>query len=157
MAIDVGYKNFAWCVVDNFSRPAPILHQRQALWHLKRPPQVEEIVDITRAWALAHDVEIAKCDYVVLERQLRPLYIAMNVVLQTMYYDKVLVVHPSTVGAYWGLPRKREEKKKAGVQLVLEAGVPLPKGKADDLADAWLMAAYQMIGCGVWNKTEFHQ
>ena len=145
-AIDAGYRNFAWCTLDNVQ--GVLQHEVVDLWapqaNRRRHPARNDLVEITRNWCLAHKQLLDDSDYIVLENQIRAPYICMNTVIQALYFDKVEVVHPMTVGAYWHLPTKREHKKAAGVATVLRHGVHLPPGKQDDLADAWLMAQWRL-------------
>jgi hypothetical protein len=73
-----------------------------------------------------------------------------------LFYDKVRVVHPFTMCNFWGLPRTRAEKKAATVELVRHHIAVFPvSGKADDLADAWIMAVWHLIDLGVLAKGLF--
>lgn len=153
-AIDVGYKNFAYCIVDNVSYPAPVTLTRQCLWRSKARPSVSDAVQMIVAWCKTHDNMLAECDHIVLENQLRPVFIAMNAALEALHPTKVTVVNPRTVGAFWRLPTKREPKKLAAIQRLISNGIGVPAGKADDMADAWLMAAYQMVQAGAWHEDD---
>ncbi len=144
-AIDVGLRNFAWCTLN----PQDIVaHDKIDLWApapgRRRHPTRTDLVRITRDWCLTHGALLAASDRIVLEHQLRQPFILMNTVIQTLYYDKVVIVHPMTVGAHFKLPAKREAKKAKGIEVAQAHGVHLPAGKQDDLADAWLMAKWQL-------------
>ena len=60
-----------------------------------------------------------------------------------------------TVGTFWKLPKTREQKQAAGIATVKERHVEFPAyWKEDDLADAWLMAVYQLVQEGGLSKSE---
>jgi len=145
LAIDVGYRNFAWCAVNPHG---VVSHDNVDLWapraKRRRVPTRTDLVAITREWCIQHAELLATSDRIVLENQMREPFIVMNTVLHALFFDKVVVVHPMTVGAYWHLPTTRAQKKAAGIQIALENGVYLPEGKQDDLADTWLMAQWQL-------------
>jgi len=144
-AIDVGYRNFAWCTL---SAQGIVSHDKVDLWPLqanrRRHPTKTDLIRITRDWCMQHAQLLGESDLIVLENQIRDPFIVMNTVIQTLYFDKVTVAHPMTVGAYWQLPVKREAKKARGVKVALAHGVVLPPGKQDDLADTWLMARWAL-------------
>lgn len=148
-AIDAGTRNFAWCVVDNLNWKVPLHWKKEDLWAPKPgrrlTPTKEDIIDITVAWARTNWQTLDSCDVVVLEKQIRTPFIVMNTVLNTLFYDRCVQVHPMTVGSFFKLPKKRIDKKAAGIRVVnLHADLPVAL-KTDDLADAWLMAVYLLI------------
>jgi len=144
-AIDVGYRNFSWCTLN----PHGIVsHDTVDLWQpqpkRRRQPTRSDLVAITRQWCLANDDLLRSSDRIVLENQMRDPFIVMNVVIHALYFDKVVVVHPMTVGSYWHLPHTRVQKKAAAVTLAQQHGVVLPSGKQDDAADTYLMAMWEL-------------
>jgi hypothetical protein len=157
-AIDAGTRNFAYCFVDNLHWREPLRWTKEDLWreqpNRRRTPTKEDVVAITVAWCRRNAAALAECDYVVLENQIRIPFIVMNTVIQALHYDKCVSVHPMTVGAYYGLPKTREAKKAAGIAVVVRNGVNfgVANGKIDDLADAWLMAVYQLIQTGALSE-----
>lgn len=151
-AIDAGYRNFAWCVVDNFSYGAPLEWHHEDLWPPKPgrngKPTKEDLVAITVAWARRNWAALTACDSIVLENQMRIPFIVMNSALHALFFKRVRVVHPMTVAALFRLPKTREAKKAAGVKTVLLNCPTAPQAggrKLDDMADAWLMAVFQLI------------
>lgn len=145
-AVDAGTRNLAWCVITSAQPREPLAWQHEDIWGSQRTPTIEDIVRITRDWALRNYAMIDSCHSIVVERQMRPVFIVMNTVLHTLFFGKVREVHPQTVGAFWHLPKRRLEKKARGIAVVQECGLTLPQHtKQDDLADAWLMAAYELV------------
>lgn len=151
-AIDVGSRNFAYCVVDNTNYLTPLVWKREDLWepikaqskHVK--PTKDEAVQMAHNWCRLNQGMLDACDLIVLENQLRDCFIIMNTVVHALFYHKVRVLHPMTVGAYFGLPKTRELKKARAVDLVSQVATFDPREtKKDDLADAWLMAVYGLI------------
>lgn len=149
-AIDVGYRNFACCILDNQDLTEPLFWEVCDLWPVapkrRRQPTKLDLVAITVQWCRQHNEQLALCDVIVLENQIREPCIIMNTVVQALYFDKAQVVHPMTVGAYWHLPPTRDAKKQAGIEVVRQHGVVLVGNKVDDLADTWLMAAWVLLG-----------
>jgi hypothetical protein len=154
-AIDVGYRNFACCILDNMTlrNPDPTTWKRYDLWAPKKgrrgKPTSDDLRTITRDWCLEHQHELAQCDVIVLERQMRKPFIIMNTVIWTIFADKVIIRHPMTVGTFWGLAKTREQKKADGVKTVLlntrsDEFQNVPH-KQDDMADTWLMCVYEMV------------
>jgi hypothetical protein len=144
-AIDVGYRNFSWCTLN----PDGILsHDNVDLWapraKRRRQPTRNDLVAITVQWCREHAQLLDSSDRIVLENQMRDPFIVMNTVVQALYYNKVVIVHPMTVGSYWRLPTTRVQKKAAGVAVAQQHGVVLCQGKQDDMADTWLMAQWQL-------------
>jgi hypothetical protein len=144
-AIDVGYRNFSWCTLN----PHGIIsHDNVDLWQpqakRRRQPTRSDLVAIVVQWCRLHADLLNSSDKIVLENQMRQPFIVMNVVLHALYFDKVVVVHPMTVGSYWHLPTTRDKKKAAGIRLAQQHGVQLCSGKQDDMADTWLMAQWQL-------------
>ena len=158
-AIDAGTRNFAYCVMDNMSWNRPLVWRHEDLWAPKvgrrGTPNKQDIVKITYEWCVRNRDMIAACDAVVLENQMRRPFIIMNTVLQTCFYGKALVVHPMTVGSFFKLPKTRQEKKEQGVELVKRFATIPNHAKRDDLADAWLMAAWQLVQSGALSSKYF--
>lgn len=144
-AIDAGYRNFAWCTKNRFET---LSHGVVDLWApqagRRRKPTRDDLVRVAYAWCAEHQDLLRASDIIVLENQIREPYVIINTVIQTLFITRTRVVHPMTVGAYWRLPVKREQKKARAVELVQQYGVALPLAKRDDMADAWLMAEWQL-------------
>ena len=149
LAIDAGTRNFAYCLVDNNNCKQPIAWEKVDLWQPKPGrrgvPTIEDIITVTHEWINANQLLFMGVDLIVLEKQIRKPFIVQNTVINAIFYDRCIQVHPMTVAAYFGLPKKREQKKLATVALVQRHCVLPPVAKPDDLADAWVMAMYYMI------------
>ena len=149
-AIDAGTRNFAYCMCDNLTWNRPLVWRKEDLWApqegRKGKPNLQDIVEITHAWCMRQAEMLASCDLVILENQLRKPFIAMNCVIQALHFNKTEVVHPMRVGTFFKLPKQREPKKAATVELCRKhALIPRNNGKEDDLADAWMMAVYGLV------------
>jgi len=144
-AIDIGYRNFSWCTLNAHEI---VSHDNVDLWRpqakRRRQPTKNDLVDITVNWCKQHKQLLDDSDRIVLENQMREPFIVMNTVIHALYHDKVIVVHPMTVGAYWHLPVVRAQKKAAAIALAQFHGVALHADKADDMADTYLMAKWQL-------------
>ncbi len=152
-AIDAGTRNFAYCVVDNFTWNAPLRWKKEDLWApepgRRRKPTKEDILYLTYAWVDRNKSWLDHCDVIVLENQMRTPFIIMNTVIHTAFFNKTISVSPMTIAAYFKLPKTREAKKPAAVNVAKSYCVMDEKVvKPDDLADAWLMAVWGLIQKG---------
>lgn len=152
LALDVGTRNLGVALVSSDQVRKPEQWLRVDLMGKKRLSQKqadpESIVRATVHWVRNHKAWFDSCDAIVLERQMRTPFIVMNAVISALYLEKVQIVHPLTVGKFWGLPTTRVAKKAAGVACVAQNGALIPKdahGKYDDMADAYLMAVFQLV------------
>lgn len=148
-AIDCGTRNFAWCVVDRFDIRSPVVWRLEDLWApapgRRRHPTKVDSVGMAVRWVRANFDMLRTCDAIVLENQMRETFIVLNSAIHALLYDRVDVVHPMTVGTFWGLPTDRENKKLQGIACCKANGARLAEtGKQDDLADVWLMAVYYL-------------
>ena len=165
VAIDAGYRNFAWCCVDRFSWKQPLHWRLEDLWPRRAgrraKPQREDIIRFTMDWCQDHEDELKKADVIVLEKQMRVPFIVQNTVFRVLFPEKVRMVHAMTVGAYFKLPKTRDKKKAAAVEFLQVSGIQFPRlpryKKKDDLADAWLMAVYQLQQEGQVEKDELFE
>lgn len=160
-AIDVGYRNFAYCFVNPSNWRQPLQWAHEDLWApqpgRRQRPQEQDLVQIMWEWCQRHRLMLEQCDCIVLERQMRTNFKLMNTVVQALFYGKVVQVHPMTVGTFWNLPKTRDAKKAAGINVVTHNGARFPNGrKLDDMADAWLMALYQMVQYDVVKRNELY-
>lgn len=155
-AVDMGSRNFAWCVVENTAWREPLQWNLEDLWgrrHAKASR--DDLFAVALAWAQRNETLLRTCDAIVLERQMRIPFIVMNTVLRTFFHPQVVMVSPKTVGSFWRLPTDRLRKKLAGIETVQRHNVLIPPfTKQDDLADAWLMAVHQMVKMGALNKEQ---
>ena len=143
VGIDAGYVNFAVCAIDadNFHRP--FYWKNSALF--KGEFSQKKLRQAIFNWLETDEVKglLDGADQIVLEEQMVMKFQAVNHFIMSRYFDKTITVWPKTHAAYFGLPQDRKEKKKAGVELVgRNAVLPIRKGKKDDLADSYLLAAY---------------
>ncbi len=151
LAIDPGYRNFAWCVIDNLDWRTPRVWQREDLWAGRGgKPTRNQLYAELQAWCVRNTWQLRAATHVVMESQMRKLFIALEGFLAGKCHAKLCIVHPTAVGRWWQLPTTRERKKLAGVGRVLEAGMrfPVNDDKTDDLADAWMMAVRTLVDQG---------
>lgn len=149
-AVDAGTRNFAFCVCDNTTWRKPLVWRKEDLWApevgRRGKPTLNDVVDITVAWCNRNRELLDSCDVIVLENQMRKPFIVMNTVIHGLFHSKTKSVHPMTVGSYFGLPKTREPKKKATVELCRRyAFIPEDGSKPDDLADAWQMCIWELV------------
>lgn len=143
--IDVGYRNFAWCVLDSDQPYKPVVWTKEDLRPNKRgTPSHTEAVQMALAWVNANREMLDSCDALILESQMRDVFLIMNAAIQARFFPKTHEVHPHAMGAYFRLPRKREAKKAAMINIVKEQCPDLCQKtlKLDDLCDAWGLAFY---------------
>lgn len=149
-AIDVGYRNFAYCIVDTNNWREPLYWRNFELWPHDFKPNLDDIVGVTVTWCRQNKGMLDACDTIVLERQMRDRFQVMNAVIHALFFGKVRTVNPQSLGAYYRLPKKRAAKKVGGVDYAKRNGVLFPVAdKLDDYADAWLMATWQLFDGGV--------
>lgn len=151
-AIDVGYRNFAWCALDSTNWQAPDAWCVVDMWKPRKgrrlKPTTEQAVELMVEWVEEHKILLQGCDVIVLERQLRSPFLEMNAALLALLHGRVKTVNTMTVAATFHLPKKRALKKLATVELCQRSVQNMPKtatGKLDDLADAWAMAMHELI------------
>jgi Poxvirus A22 protein len=161
-AIDAGYRNFAYCIVDNNNWRKPLHWHKEDLWKpeagKRGVPTKEDVVRITHEWCRLHWKQLRECDCIVLENQLRTPFIIMNTVIHALFFNRCSVVHPMTVAAFFKLPKTRAEKKAASVVAVgAYAEIDTQLRKVDDLADAWLMAVWKLVQEGAISRKELDQ
>jgi Holliday junction resolvasome RuvABC endonuclease subunit len=158
VGIDVGYRNLGMAVVRDGDWQRPVFWQVENLLPGKKYSE-EALYQATRNWCVKYAYFLGEAKAIVLERQMTQKFAVMNTVIRTLYHDKTIVVHPSTVGALHKLPSTRAEKKKAAVQLV-NSNVPIPAAsKQDDLADAMLLVTWHLFSTypdtrGSWNERD---
>jgi len=157
-AIDPGTRNFSYCVVDNNNWREPLRWGKEDLWApaagKRGKPTKEQVVGITHAWCDRNHAWLRECDIIMIEGQIRKQFIVMQTVIHALYYVKVRIVHPMTVGSFFRFPPTREEKKAATVRFVVRHATIPATDKQDDYADAWCMAVYCLIKRGAISKLE---
>jgi len=144
LGIDAGYANLAYCEIDTDDHRHPIIWNCCRI--LEGKYSEKAFFDAVYRWATGELMYrlFQRVDRIVLERQMTPKFAVINVVIRTLYFAKCVEHNPQTVGAYFRLPRDRTSKKKAAITLVSRnAALPAAK-KKDDLADAYLLAIYEM-------------
>lgn len=160
-AIDVGWRNFAWCTLDTAHLRQPLQWHVEDLWQpspqRRRQPTKDDLMRIATEWCDRHDALLRSSDMIVLENQMRTPCIILNAAIYSRCYNRAHVVHPMTVGAYWKLPTTREAKKARAVAIVdrIVNGNYPAANKRDDLADTFLMAAWAMCTTGAATKEDF--
>ena len=152
LGIDMGYANLAWCIIDTDHDQHRPTHWKveRILTAKKGNATMDECFDAIVGWVNSHFKLFVGCDAVVLERQMKKRYIVMNTVVRTIFRGKTYMAAPTTVQKFFGLPRGRDLKKKAAIELCEEYldGLPTVKQKQDDMADAALLALYHLFKCG---------
>lgn len=157
-AIDPGTRNFSFCVADNFTWRRPIQWTLVDLWPpapgRRATPTTEDVVAVTHQWCADNDELLRSCDTIVIEKQMRTPFIVMCTVIQALYFSRVRVVSPMTVGAFFNLPKTRQAKKAAGVVVCKKHAVMEDVDKLDDLADAWMMTVWALVKRGAISARE---
>jgi len=143
VGIDAGYVNFAVCAIDadNFHRP--FYWKNSALF--KGEFSQKKLRLALFNWLETDEIRglLDGADQIVLEEQMVMKFQAVNHFIMSRYFEKTITVWPKTHAVFFGLSLDRKSKKKEAVDLVgRNAVLPIKKGKKDDLADAYLLAAY---------------
>jgi len=159
LALDVGTRNLGvcWVSADNHRQPKEWMRVDLLSHARNKSPSTEDIVRLTVHWVRNHATWFNECDAIVLEKQMRTPFIVMNSVISALHLEKVHIVHPLRVGKFWGLPTTRAAKKKAAIATVAQNGAVIPHDthdKYDDMADAYLMAVYQLCQMNAVDKVE---
>jgi hypothetical protein len=145
--------------MDNNSWRHPDVWEKDDLWipdgKKRMKPTKQDCLRIMWEWCHRNKDMIADCDLIILEQQIRTPFIIMNTVVESLYFRKTRQVSAMTIAKFFELPKTREKKKKAGVN-VTGNHVVLPPGyeKLDDLADAWMMAMWGLIQNNAISKKE---
>lgn len=143
LGIDPAARNFAWCLLydDRLSDP---FWNRESI--LSGDITKDGVFRATLKWCESHRDILEIADAIVIEQQMQDICIIISTVIRTLYPHKTRELAPATVSAVFGLPRRRADKKKAAIRLVEQfAKFPLRERKLDDLADAYLCAAYDCL------------
>lgn len=153
-AIDVGWRNFAWCTLDTAHLTEPLHWHVEDLWQphptRRKVPDLEDLMRIATEWCDRNEAVLRSSDLVVLEDQIRKPCIALNAAIFSRCFGRARAIHPMTIGAFWKLPTTREAKKAKAVMIAQQiTHDAFPRTyKRDDLADTFLMAAWGMIQVG---------
>lgn len=146
VGIDPGYVNFAVCGISSTNMLKPYYWSNTALF--KGDFSEERLANAIYTWIKSPEIKalLDNADVIVIERQMTMKFQAINHCVRFLYFDKTKEVNPNTLRAFFQLPVKRKEKKKAAVDLVKTKAVfPVQKGKKDDLADAYLVAIFHLL------------
>jgi len=156
VAIDVGIKNLGICVFDFCT--SKVVH-----WDcVNLVPNGRYIpmnnVDYVRTFVKRYEHFFEEASKVIIERQIRCNMRIVEAILQTMFFERCLVISARSVKAHYDLSTKnyRANKQKA-VQWVTgfinaneqafdttAAGAFKTKKKQDDLADSLLLILYYL-------------
>lgn len=146
VGVDPGYVNFAVCGIDTSNPTRPFYWSNTPLF--RGTFSEEKLCSALNTWINQPGIKLLleEADEIILERQMTMKFQAVNHCIRFKYFDKTREVNPNTLRAFFMLPVKRREKKRAAVQLVQKNTVfPITKGKKDDLADAYLLAFYGAV------------
>jgi hypothetical protein len=144
VGIDAGYANLSYCVVNSDHPFEPVSWVCCRI--LEGKYSEEKLFKACYEWVHTEKMSAIfnSATRIVLERQMTLKFQMINHIIRTLYYNKTVERNPTTVGAFFHFPRARAEKKKAAITLVsLNAMIPAGK-KKDDLADAYLLAVYEL-------------
>jgi len=146
VGVDPGYVNFAVCAINTLQPTKPYYWSNAPLF--RGTFSEEKLCVALNDWITQDHIKalLDEADEIILERQMTMKFQAVNHCIRFRYFAKTREVNPKTLGAFFMLPLKRREKKKAAVELVQKNAVlPITKGKKDDLADAYLLAFYGAV------------
>lgn len=143
VAIDAGYRNFAWISLVAGDWRHPLQWRKEDICPDASTPSVDALLGATVKWCDDNQPMLDDADAIVFERQIHRKYMVINAAIRSRWFGKTSEYSPSTVGKFFGLPGDRASKKKAAVNLV-SRNLELPRmyKKKDDLADAMLLAIY---------------
>ena len=155
IAIDVGIKNLGVCVFD-FTRSKIVEWRNVTLVPSGRYIPAYN-VQYVRDFVRKYDHYFENSFQVVIERQIRANMRIIEAILQTLFYDRCIVISARSVKVHYDLSTKnyRANKQKAVtwakqfvsnnptvfVDGLVDASF---RGKQDDLADALLLVCYYL-------------
>ena len=162
VAIDVGIKNLALCAYDFVSNQ--VIH-----WdNVNLVPSGRYIpaqnVHYVREFVRRHEFLFLNAQAILIERQMRCNMRIIEAVLQSMFFDRCLVIHARSVKVHYGLSTRQYKTNKAKAVEWVEQYVannprafkPLSNApgtvanrflqgrKQDDLADSLLLVLYYL-------------
>lgn len=144
VGIDAGYANLSYCEVNSDDPFHPITWVCCRI--LEGKYSEERLFKACYEWVKSEKMSTIfnRANRIILERQMTLKFQMINHIIRALYYEKTVERNPTTVGAFFRFPRARSEKKSAAIRLVsLNAALP-PGKKRDDLADAYLLAIYEL-------------
>jgi hypothetical protein len=156
IAIDVGIKNLGLCVFDFCT--SKIVH-----WDcVSLVPNGRYVpmnnVDYVRNFVQRYEHFFDNADKIIIERQIRCNMRIVEAVLQTMFYDKTIIISARSVKMHYDLSTKNyRANKQRAVQWAMAFTKANPqafqdtcvhafanKSKQDDLADSLLLVLYYL-------------
>ena len=161
VAIDVGIKNLAVCAFSMMTRKVVHWDNVTLVTNGRYVPALN--VQYVRDFVFKHQHLFANAAVVLVERQMRCNMRIIESIIQTMFFDRCLVISPKCVKAHYMLSTSNYKANKAkAVEWVKEfvkgnpcafqekmdygsvAGRFTSCGKQDDLADALLLVLYYL-------------
>lgn len=156
VAIDVGIKNLALCVYDFLTSKVTHWDNVTLVANGRYVPALN--VQYVRDFVLRHHNIFANASIIIVERQMRCNMRIIEAVLQTMFFEKCVVVNARCVKLHYNLGTRNYRANKAkAVEWAQEfcdnnptaftpeaLGVYKKGGKQDDLADALIMVMYYL-------------
>lgn len=156
IAIDVGIKNLGLCVFDFLTVQVCVWECESLVSNGRYIPQNN--VTYVKSFIKRHSTYFDKAAVVVIERQMRCNMRIVEAILQTLFYDKCIIISARSIKMHYGLSMKnyRANKHKAvewATQFVdVNSAVIQPqalssfnsKNKRDDLADSLLLVMYYL-------------
>ncbi len=155
LAIDIGIKNLGLCAYD-FCESKVVHWDNVSIVQGRYVPM--QNVQYVRDFVARHAELFARAAVIVVERQMRSNMRVIEAVLQTMFFERCVVVSPRCVKMHYGIGHRDYRKNKvAAINWATEfcaANGPIfppevldvfTRGKKqDDLADALLMVMYYL-------------
>ena len=162
LGIDMGYANFAWCVLSSNQLDQPLAWNVERILRGKRITR-NDIFHAIMAWCDRNQDMLNSVDHIVLEEQLQKRFISANAALRGRFHDKnTEVVSASVVAKLFSMTKRQcNNKKQRAIEICRGFNFQFPrvrKGqKLDDMADAALMAVWKMCKLGFIDEEELHQ
>jgi hypothetical protein len=154
VSIDIGIKNCGLCVFDFISGKV-VLWKNVPLCPGKYFPSNN--VEYVRKFVEDHAEYFHSAAKVIIERQMRCNMRIIEGILQTMFYDRALIINAKSVKAHYNISTNNYKNNKKRAVLwakeyaetnptVFKDGVlrSFTGGKQDDMADALLMLMYYL-------------
>ena len=156
VSVDVGIKNLALCAYD-FCTNQVIHWENVSLVPNGRYVPAQN-VQYVRDFVLKHEALFGSAAVILVERQMRCNMRIIEAVLQTMYFDRTLVISPKSIKAHYNLSTRnyRQNKVKAvewAQEFIKNNGESVfapdvtrtfEASKKDDLADSLLICMFYL-------------
>ena len=156
IAIDVGIMNLGICVFDFVT--GQIVHWDRVSLCTGGRYMPSRNVEYVRDFLAKHDYYFQRCFVLLVERQIRCNMRIVEAILQTLFYERCIIVSARSIKVHFGISTKayRTNKQKAvewakacmaanpqlfapGVDMVFQ-----DTSKRDDLADSLLICMYYL-------------